>query len=40
MIFFTFHSDMKPGDTKSQGTTQKNKMIQRHDKISYPTFIF
>jgi hypothetical protein len=26
-LFFTFHSDMKPHDTKRQVTTQKNKMI-------------
>ncbi len=26
-LFFTFHSDMKPHDTKMQGTTQKYKMI-------------
>jgi len=26
-LFFIFHSDMKPYDTKRQVTTQKNKMI-------------
>jgi hypothetical protein len=26
-FFFTFHSDIKPHDTKRQVTTQKNKMI-------------
>jgi hypothetical protein len=26
-LFFTIHSDMKPGDTKKQVTTQRNKMI-------------
>jgi hypothetical protein len=37
MIFFTFHSDMKPCDTKRQVTTQKKKnepkknVIERHD---------
>jgi hypothetical protein len=30
-FFFTFHSDMKPCDKKRQVTTQKNKMIERHD---------
>jgi len=25
-LFLTFHSDMKPGDTKWQVTTQTNKM--------------
>jgi hypothetical protein len=29
--FFTFHSDMKPHDTKKQVTTQQNKMIYKHD---------
>ncbi len=31
ICFFTFHSDMKLLDTKRQVTTQKNKLIERHD---------
>jgi hypothetical protein len=26
-LFFTFHTNMKPCDTKKQVTTQENKMI-------------
>ncbi len=39
MNCFTFHSDMKPCDTKRQVTTEK-KNDRKADYISYRTFIF